>query len=248
MQQDQQTSSQVIARTALILRTLENYPQGLSISALARATAMPRTTVHRLVTSLIGEGLLSHNERLICLGPALIRLAASAHTDVIAIARPALETLGRRTRETVELSVFRGTHAISLSQVPSDQELRVVSEVGTAFPCHCSAHGKALLADMSDKAVLQLLGPQPEKRTSLSLETPEAILADLIATRTQRYATDIEEHARGVCGIAVSLRTGPGERYALSIAVPAQRFNEQRSRLLAALMQCRAEIEAALSR
>nr|WP_017348291.1 IclR family transcriptional regulator C-terminal domain-containing protein [Pantoea sp. A4] len=98
-----------------------------------------------------------------------------------------------------------------------------------------------------DKEVLQLLSPQPEKRTSLSLETPEAILADLIVTRTQRYATDIEEHARGVCGIAVSLRTGPGERYALSIAVPAQRFSEQRSRLLAALMQCRAEIEAALS-
>ncbi|WP_036646437.1 helix-turn-helix domain-containing protein [Pantoea sp. A4] len=54
MQQDQPTSSQVIARTALILHTLENFPQGLSISALARAAAMPRTTVHRLVTSLSG--------------------------------------------------------------------------------------------------------------------------------------------------------------------------------------------------
>lgn len=67
------------------------------------------------------------------LGPALVRLAASAHTDVVAVARSYVEALGRRTRETVDVSVYRGFHAISVDQYPSDQELRVVSAVGPAF-------------------------------------------------------------------------------------------------------------------
>ncbi|RFQ00861.1 hypothetical protein D0O09_17210 [Pseudomonas putida] len=44
----------------------------------------------------------------------------------------------------------KGLHAISVDQYPSDQELRVVSPVGRAFPIHCTAHGKALLSTFSE--------------------------------------------------------------------------------------------------
>ena len=139
--------SQVIARAATLLRALENRPTGVSMSELAKSTALPRTTVHRLVTSLIAQHLLIQDSAGIKLGPALARLAASAHTDIIALAQPAMETLGRRTRETVDLCVWRGSHTVLVSQYASDQELRVVSPISTAFPSHCAAHGKARLAE-----------------------------------------------------------------------------------------------------
>nr|WP_314420347.1 IclR family transcriptional regulator [uncultured Erwinia sp.] len=241
------SGSQVIARAATILRALERQPQGMTISSLSRETGLPRTTVHRLVTSLESQQLLISGSAGVRLGPALTRLAASAHTDVIAIAQSPMETLGRRTRETVDLCVYRGSHAVSVSQFVSDQELRVVSAVGTAFPCHCTAHGKAILARLADEKIADLLGGQPDVRTDNTLRTLPSLLDDIRQTRARGYAVDREEHARGVCGLGVDLNTGAGEHYAISVAVPALRFEEKFDHLLSALMQCKAEIEALTS-
>lgn len=240
--------SQVIARAATILRALEDQPAGLSMSALAKATALPRTTVHRLVTSLITQQMLLQDSDGIKLGPALARLAASAHIDIIALAQPAMATLGRRTRETVDLCVWRGSHTVLVGQFVSDQELRVASPVSTAFPSHCAAHGKALLAQQSDEALEVLLPQLNEVRTSNTLQTRQPLLAEIALIRQQGYAIDREEHARGVCGISVALQTGVGERYALAIAAPALRFDEQFAHLLASLLQAKVEIEALVAR
>ncbi|MBS0882069.1 IclR family transcriptional regulator [Pantoea sp. JGM49] len=240
--------SQVIARAATLLRALENRPAGLSISELAKSTALPRTTVHRLVTSLIAQQLLIQDSAGIKLGPALTRLAASAHTDIIALAQPAMETLGRRTRETVDLYVWRGSHTVLVSQYASDQELRVVSPISTAFPSHCAAHGKALLAEQPEELLTRLMPQLNEVRTLQTLKDRQPLLKAIESIRQQGYAIDREEHARGVCGVSVALHTGPGERYALALAVPAMRFDEQFPQLLAALMQAKAEIETLVAR
>lgn len=240
----EQSGSQVIARAAIILHTLETQPKGLTITELARQTGLARATVHRLVASLEQQQLLMANGGEIRLGPALARLAAAAHTDVIALARPAMETLGRRTRETVDLSVYRGSHAVSVSQYVSDQELRVVSAVGTAFPSHCTAHGKALLAQIDDQTIASVFGEQIEVRTQYSHGNLAALLADVAQIRERGYAVDTEEHALGVCGLGVSINAHLNEHYAISLAVPALRFEDNFTLLLSALKQCKSEIEA----
>lgn len=240
----EQKGSQVIARAAMLFQALEQQPQGMTLSALARASGLPRSTVHRLATSLETQGLLRLDESGVRLGPALVRLAAAAHTDVVALSAPAIETLGRRTRETVDLCVFRGSHAVSVSQYVSDQELRVVSAVGTAFPIHCTAHGKAMLASLSDARIVELLGRNPDIRTRNSHSSVAAVLDDIAQVRLRGYALDREEHAPGVCGIGVFLNCGLNEHYALSVAVPSLRFDQQFELLLTSVMQCKAEIEA----
>lgn len=235
---------QVIARAAAVLKTLENQREGLSLSQVAKASGLPRTTVHRIVTALEAQQMVITGSSGIRLGPALVRLAASAHTDLVAIARPYVESLGRRTRETVDVSVYRGLHAISVDQYPSDQELRVVSPVGTAFPIHCTAHGKALLGMFSEEFLTQMLNEPLERRTTASIVSLSSLIEDVNLTRQRGWAIDQEEHARGVCGIGVVIRSGLSEHYAISLAVPALRFHDNLEGLKAALLQCKAEIEA----
>lgn len=235
---------QVIARAAAVLRALERQNSGQSLAQLAKAAGLPRTTVHRIVGALEAQQLVISGPGGVRLGPALLRLAASAHTDVAAIARPFIEALGRATRETVDLSVLRGVHAISIDQYACDQELRVISPIGTAYPIHSTAQGKALLADMSGMDVKQLLDAPLEQRTANTIIGIDALLAELTSVRTRGYAFDMEEHARGVCGVGVVLHTGLRERYALSLALPSLRFAEQRQPLVNALLRCKAEIEA----
>lgn len=242
----EKSGSQVIERAAIILRTLETQPKGLTITELARQTGLARATVHRLVSSLEHQQLLMANNGEIRLGPALARLASAAHTDIITLSRPAMETLGRRTRETVDLSIYRGSYAVSVSQYASDQELRVISPIGTAFPIHCTAHGKALLANVTDENVVKLIGSKPELRTKNTHSSVSSLLEDLNQTRKRNYAIDNEEHARGVCGLGISLNLGLNENYAISLAVPTLRFEENFNPMLNALQQCKSEIEALL--
>lgn len=235
---------QVIARAAAILKTLENQRLGLSLSQIAKASGLPRTTVHRIVTALEVQQLVTTGTGGVKLGPALVRLAASAHTDIVAIARPYVESLGRRTSETVDVSVYRGLYAVSVDQYPSNQELRVVSPVGTAFPIHCTAHGKALLSALSEEVLSQLLTDPLELRTPSTIIGVNALMENVHLAREQGWAIDEEEHAKGVCGIGIYLRSGLAEHYAISLAVPALRFYENVEALKAALLQCKAEIES----
>jgi IclR family acetate operon transcriptional repressor len=152
---------QVTARAAAVLKSLENQREGLSLGQISSITGLPRTTVHRLAGALEAQQLVISCPDGLRLGPALARLATSAHTDVITLSRASVEGLGRETRETVDVSVLRGAHAISVNQYASDQELRVISPVGSAFPLYRTAHGKALLASMDDAEVVQVLKAQP---------------------------------------------------------------------------------------
>jgi DNA-binding IclR family transcriptional regulator len=220
----------------------------MSLGEIAKQTELPRTTVHRLVNSLESEQLVITTPKGVRLGPALARLAAAAHIDVADVARPAMEAIGKRTRETINLSVWREEHAILVAQYESDQELRVISSVGTAFPLHCTAHGKALLADMAPDTCRELLQEMVlERRTSVTLTDPDSLFAAFDVIRREGLAYDREEHARGVCGLGVTLNCGTGERYALSLAAPTSRFDENREAYKAALLKCKAEIEARLA-
>lgn len=62
--------------------------------------------------------------------------------------------------------------------------------------------------------------------------------------RERGWAVDVEEHVQGVCGIGVHLQTSLSERYAVSLAAPAQRFHEKVDDFKAALLQCKAEVES----
>lgn len=241
---DAGSGKQVIARAAAVLRALENKPAGLNLSQLAKEAGLPRTTVHRIVAALEAQQLVVQHALKVRLGPALVRLAASVQTDFAALARPFVEALGRKTRETVVVSVRRGARMISIDRYDSDQELRVVSQVGTAYAMHCTAHGKAVLAHLADDAILALLGSQLEKRTAQTLTDPQQLLANVREARRLGYALDFAENARGVYGIGVHVQSGLTDDYALSLALPEMRFHEDRDRLCAAILQCKAEIEA----
>lgn len=246
-QEKEGSGKQVIARAAAILTALEKFPFGASLGELSQACDLPKTTVHRMVSSLEAQQLVITDGSGVRLGPALVRLAASAHKDVIGIARPYIEALGRSTRETVDLCIYRGTHSVLVDQYSSDQELRVVSAIGTAFPIHCTAHGKALLAQLSDDVFTMLsTGFSLEKRTEQTLVNIDALRADLVVGAKSGCFIDREEHARGVCGIGLTLRTGFVDQYALALAVPALRFQDHFEELKNALIQCKSQIEAVI--
>ena len=236
---------QVIGRAAAILRALEGEPDGLSLGQLAQRCGLARSTAQRIAGALEAEQLLiaaSPTGRM-RLGPALLRLASSVQTDLATLAGPVIKRLSDELGETVDLAALRRDHLIFLHQVVGSHRLRAVSATGDTFPLYCTANGKAVLAQMDDSEVASLVGSDLVQRTPHTLTTMRALLSDLARTRKTGLAFDRQEHTQGICAAGVALTDPLGNRIAISVPVPNQRFAENEAAITSALLRARAELQ-----
>ena len=243
------TQVQVIARAAAILRSLEDEADGLSLGQIAQRVNLARSTVQRIVAALAAEKFLiaaSPNGR-VRLGPTILRLAASARTDFVAIARPFLVELSSELKETVDLAVVKKDHLVFIDQVIGSQRLRAVSAVGETFPLHCTANGKAYLAGLDEVAVARLVGTSYERRTANTIVRLNDLLKELKAVRKSGVAFDREEHTLGICAAGVVMRDPLGNELAISVPVPAQRFHAQERLIAERLLATRRALEEHLA-
>lgn len=235
---------QVIARAAAILRAIEAEPDGLSLGELAKRLDLARSTVQRLVGALADEQLVMTGGPRggVTLGSALVRLAAAANIETDRIVRPFLQSLSRDVSETVDLSTLRGRTAIFVDQVPGTSRLIAISAVGDAFPLHCSANGKALLACLPPDRVRTLVEGRMTPMTANTITDFSKLQAEIETVRATQLSLDLEEHSLGICAIGTSFVDPLGREFALSVPVPATRFAAKRAAIADALLSVRGEI------
>lgn len=235
---------QVIARAAAILRAVGR--EGVSLGTLARQTGLPRSTVQRIVDALAAENFVEAGEAGVRLGWGLGRLAQIAHSDIIVRVRPYLESLFQATNETVDFAFRNGKEVAFLDRIISEQELRVVPVTNKSRPLYAMANGKALLSVMSDDEVGTLLNSAFDCLTPATVGDLSKLLAMLAAIREEGFSYDREEHAAGVCAISTTVCVHGVPPHAISVVVPAQRFEVQLPAMRDALREARSGMEAAL--
>lgn len=237
-------SVQVIARAASVLRALEGEKAGLSLAQIALRVDLARSTVQRIVDALRAEQFLiaATPSSGVRLGPALVRLGASASVDFDQITRPIMAKLSQKLGETVDLSVLKGFHAVFTDQISGAHRLRAVSGVGDTFPLHCTANGKALLSLLPEDALQRYLrNPLPRMTPSTIVKSGE-LRAAIEACAKAGVAFDLEEHTEGICAVGTAFLDPLGRRMALSIPVPTTRFNKMKTDLVKELLSARASI------
>jgi DNA-binding IclR family transcriptional regulator len=247
---ESRSSVQVIERAARILRALADHPDdGLSLAQIAERVDLARSTVHRLVTALEAERFVvaaSPNGR-VKLGPGLASLAVSAAPDLAREIHPFIARLSQEVNETVDLGVLQHDHVLFVDQVAAPRRLRAVSAVGTVFPAHAPANGKALLATLGDDQLLRLLPARLEELTPNTITDRGALLDELARVRREGIAYDREEHTVGICGVGAVVRDGAGRVASISVPLPAQRFYGNEARLSAVLLRTCEEITETLA-
>jgi DNA-binding IclR family transcriptional regulator len=237
MMQDERTGGiQAIARAGAVLRALEQRPEGASLAELAQAVELPKSTVHRLVGALASEQLTDVEAGgHVHLGPALARLAAATRPALVKRLRGLIEELSAELQETVDLAVLDGAAMRFVDQVPGPQRLRAVSAVGEEFPLHCTANGKAMLAALEPHAALALLPARLPRLTPHTITGRARLAGELERVRKTGIAYDREEHTEGICAIGAIVFDQAGPAGALSVPVPAPRFEREQSRYAKAL-------------
>jgi IclR family acetate operon transcriptional repressor len=233
---------QSLDRALLLLEKLADAGGSQRLAELELATGLPLPTVHRLLQSLMHNGYVRQEaSRRYTLGPRLIRLGESASRALGAWARPHLAGLVSEIGETANMAVLEGDAVVYVAQVPSAHSMRMFTEVGRRVPAHCTGVGKALLSELPDAEVLELL-----RRTGMPANTPRtltdphALLRELGEIRTQGWAADDAEQEVGVRCVAVPVKGAPA-RTAISVSGPSGRITAGRVAHIAPVLQQVAE-------
>ena len=235
---------QVIARAAQILRALDDEPNGLSLSQLSERIGLPRSTVHRVVTALAAEGLLaaaSPNGR-VRLGPEIARLALASRRELRLELRPYLQRLFDTLNETVDCAILDGDHLRFIDQIAAPHRLRAVSAVGATFPLHCTANGKALLAELSPEEAARVLPTRLRRFTPATITARADLMAEIDEIRETKVAFDREEHTTGISAAGIAVRDPFGALAAISLPMPTHRFDGREAEIAEALREARRDI------
>ena len=156
---------------------------------------------------------------------------------------PFLEELSRSVEETVDLAIQSGSQVYFIDQVAADNRLQAVSQTGLAFPLHCSANGKALLAELPDARVEALVAGSLTALTPNTITEPAALLAELIAVRERDVAFDREEHHLGISAVGTTLDNPFGLSVAISVPVPTSRFVDREGEIVEQILKARQRME-----
>lgn len=214
-----------------------------SLSDLARASGLPKSTVHRLTHVLVEHHLLRYQDQRFRLDYRLLQLSelARRQLDYLTVARPHLEEVSRRTSETVHLGVLSDGHITYLEKIEGSRGLQMRSHVGLRVPARTTALGKMLIAGLPEEAwSLHLLDRAP--KTDRSITEPDAMRDELATIRRQGYALDLEENEPGIRCIAVPIWDASGRAIAaISISGATVYLTDARMRELVPIARACAE-------
>jgi IclR family acetate operon transcriptional repressor len=231
-----------VERAVDVLELMADAHRDVGLTELAALSGLPMPTIHRLVRTLVGRGYIRQlPSRRYALGAPLIRLGESARGSMAPWARPQLAALVESIGETANMAILDGEMVVYVAQVPSQHSMRMFTEVGRRVPAHCSGVGKAVLSQLPEAEVRELVtrAGMPA-RTPNTITDPDVLAAELALVRARGWAEDDGEAELGVRCFAVPV-PGTPVLTAISVSGPQARVTPDAAERIVPLLRRAAE-------
>lgn len=235
-----------------VLDCFSVYEQSLTLAEIASRCDIPKTTAHRLVTSLREVKLIEQDRerdryrmgiRLFELGSIVL-----ANLDIFSRSRHVVQRLMNATGEDSHLCVFDGTNMISVEHIePGSGRVNWTTTLSIS-PAYCTGVGKAVLGFQDPLVVAKIIrgGLRPFSPTTIT--DPDKLIADLEATRERGYSIDDGEHQPQIRCIAAPIQNVTGRYYAaISASGPKERMTNEKLLSVLPLVKAAAEEISRLS-
>lgn len=217
----------------------------LGVTDLARRTGLLPSDVHRILASLKFCGFVEQNPQTktyrLGIGLMKLGLAAFQRNELREAARPLLLRLSEEVEATAHLAIFdpQEFDIFLADQFDTAAEIPFKANFGATAAAHCTALGKAIMANIDHELALRYLEQQGTPKTAPNTITELVLLeAELRKTQSQGYSLDLEESAGGACCVGAPIRDWTGETVgAISVSMPSQRYYRVRSAMLAAAVK-----------
>lgn len=220
---------QSLERALTILNKLSEYPDGIQISRLAEQVGLTKSTIHRLLTTLVNMNYVVKEEETdkYKLGLQILFLSRNIlnNSNIISIAKPYLEKLSQEVNETVHLCIEDRGEVIYIDKIESNQTIRMYSRIGSRAPMYCTAVGKILLSGKSTDDFNEIASNISfVPKTATTIKSKEELKAEVDQVKMQGYALDNAENEESLRCIAAPIYDHRGKIIAsFSISGPAIR-------------------------
>lgn len=235
-----------LGRTLDILEAIASVETSASLTTLAAAVDLPKSTAYRLLTALAERGYVDRDGesgyrptlKLVTLGNQILN-----GLDLRAVARPILAELMHTVKAVVHLCVIDGDAVVYIDKLQPMGTQRMYSQVGRRSPLHCTGVGKVALAGLPDEEVRAILERAGTPAFTVNTMTQlEGIVRHLARVREQGFATDDEEHEPGIRCVAAPIRNFTNAVVAsISVSGPTNIITRDRMEELAGLVMSAAE-------
>ncbi len=245
-------SVQVLERGFAILEEIARNNGEAPLAVLGKGLQIPRSTIHRILSSLMDLGYVDQNPESGWYRMGLKVLALSSvileNLDIRRVAHKYLEDLMDETGHTANLVVLDRNEVVYIAKVTGKKGSGTFSLIGTRAPVHVTGAGKVLLSELAQMDIIQMLRTKGmSKLTKYSITEIEAFLDELVKVRKQGYAFDNQECEMGARCIAVPVRDHTGRIIAsVSISGAANQLKTDSTVEIAAVVKYAGRLSHAL--
>lgn len=239
---------QVLDRALDIIEQLASVETGLGIAELAQRTGLPKSTVHRILSTFTDRQYIEKNRdtSVYSLGQKFVEIA-SIYLNNINLkteAEPLMHELATAFGATCYLAVFDNNEVMYLERVEPFNNLRIYTQIGKREPLHCTALGKVLLSGLKPEVCLDTVSQLTLRQyTPNTITSRETLLQAVDEVRDWGYALDRNEHDIAVSCLAVPIYDYTGNiMAAMSISGPGLLENHKHEDILTRMLNASSKL------
>ena len=227
---------QSVDRAARILHELGSGSPTLGVTELSARLGLAKPTVHGLLRTLEGSGLVSQDVATgrYSLGPGVLQLgnAYLAGSELRARSMLRAGTLARQVDEAVWVSVLVDDTVMVVHHEFRPDEAVQILEVGATVPWHACALGHAIVAFLPEADLGERLDRPLRPLTGRTRTAPEALRKALATVRDKGFAVENQEANVGDAGLAAPVFDHSGQAVgSIGVVGPAERLLTRTARV-----------------
>jgi IclR family transcriptional regulator, KDG regulon repressor len=249
MAREEGTYIQSVDRALTLLEHIgSHFDEHLGLVELSELIGVDRSSIFRLLTTLMKHGLIRQEDsrKSYQLGFGVYKLASALHeqlkiTDVVS---RFLKELAAYSTENAHLAVRSIRQAVFIDRERGSTGISTNTNIGDAEELYCTAVGKCLICQMSQREIEELY-----RRTPLTVYTERTVTAfdriteELASVRQQGFAVDREEYQPNVICIAAPIYNFDGKIQAsIGISGPKERVERRFDDLVATVKRMGSDI------
>lgn len=190
-------------RVVEILEAIARSKTGLNLSAIARETKCPKSTLTPILKTLTETNYLtvSSDTLIYNIGKQCFFLGNMYHhqDSVLTLIKDQMVAMVNICHTTCHLGVLQGSTIFYLQKVSPARSIQLISSVGKSLPAYATALGKSLLMDHTIEQLTQLFPNKLPPLTSHTISDIPTLYNNIHLDPYKEFTYEVEEiteHAR----------------------------------------------------
>lgn len=224
-----------------ILQLLATSKEGFSLTEIATAIKVPKSTITPIIRTLCDRNFIAPNgstgKYIIGMTAFIVGSTCLQNMELLNLITAEMKKVVAATSEVCQLGILIDGNVLYVAKEDSPEPIRLISFVGKRLPAYSTALGKALICDLSVDELKKIYKNGLTRITDNTITDFKTLKHELDQIKKKGYAWENEESSKGLNCFAISLRYSGNIVAALSVSIPTFRVTSEKEAATIASLQ-----------